>query len=170
MKTFVTGVAEEPFFPEQDLDEDNARLLAVMLADKRILEPYHQMAESVSRLFEVSHPAVRQSVRVVFDDVSREKAASFGAAVYEVISGLVIPRQRLHDSEHILRVNRFPIEHRDAIGDALVQSYDDFRHSMPNTVDVVESAAEANGTTQSTYAVLGAAVSRLFELQMGTIQ
>ncbi len=165
MVNLLIGLRHQPNFPREDLLEDNADVLEMLLSNLQIVEQGHVAAESASWLFTVGHPVasrVGKSIRA--ENIFH---IDIGIRMFEAISTLIsTPPERvapfaaertvieiLHGSDRETEVKNYGF---DAV-ETMVEE-------VPIASGVVRRAAERHCGHLTTYALLGAALIRQFEL------
>lgn len=95
----------QPNFPHEDLTDNNALLIELVLQNKSMFETFHQTAEASSALFRLSHRAIHASVRRAIEDINALPAYSMGMGTYEAISLLVQAPETFarYDESEIIR-------------------------------------------------------------------
>ena len=160
MNTFIGGITQQLDFPRRDLSDDNAQMLEVMLSNPHVLNIFHETAESVNAVYRVGHPIVKITIEQLYDS-QHAWAASVGTAVYEAIAALV--QKPTTDISPVMLEHLQSPDSTEALVYTLQSELQAFYRDMPNTAAVVESAS-SRVTADTTYAVLGAVVTRNFEL------
>lgn len=160
---FITGLHPEPEFPRRDIDPYNARMAAVLLSNPNMLQVFHDTAEAVWPPFGYSHPCVLEAVGTVCNN-QRARVANVGAAVYEALHALVQPTPEVSSSSALVTAMSFAKQSVEAIEADLLAANEAFYSQLPNATEVITEAAYPLVDSDTSYAVLGAAVSRWLEL------
>lgn len=167
MTEIITGLSPQPRFPREDLTDENASLLELMMANHELLERSHTAVEQLSYLFQVGHKSIRSRASHLFDDTDRIAALDHGITSFEAITAMVDGSSMVSD---IIPVHNqaLRIMHMDEteLGSHIDQALDDFRQQTPRTAEVVRASSSRFHGPLTTYALLGAAMSRHFELSI----
>jgi len=171
MTELITGITSQPNFPREDLTPENADVLELLMANEQILDTSHEAVERMSWIFRVGHPSILHSAKKVHDDTSRLSAINHGVKSFEAITAMVGGEMAIADI--------FPT-HREAsrllhlepnlTGNYLDEAMEDFQQETPHTAEVVRSSTARFHGPLVTYAILGAAMSRKFELSVVEIE
>ena len=169
MGELITGIMPQPNFPTEDLSEDNAGLLELMMANRDLLMRSHDTVEQLSYLFLVGHKSINTTVKHVFDDDHYLEALDHGIATFEAITAMVDGHALVSD---IIPVHNqaLTLIHLDQheLDDHFDASLAEFRQQNPRTAEVVRSSSARFHGHLTTYALLGAAMSRKFELSIAS--
>ncbi|AHB42746.1 hypothetical protein RAAC3_TM7C00001G0909 [Candidatus Saccharibacteria bacterium RAAC3_TM7_1] len=163
--SIITGLELQPRFPHEDLSDTNADLLELMLANPDVVHQGHLQGERFSWAFRVGHPAaVRGSGRIYENDLHIE-AIDHGVASFEAMAMLV----GAEISEDEFTVNANAVALVSQLKEFKLQHYldfalDSFREDTPRAVEVVNLASRRFYGALTSYALLGAAIARQFEL------
>jgi hypothetical protein len=167
MTEIITGITHQPNFPNEDLSESNADMLELMLANKELLQLSHEAVEQLSWIFRVGHPSIVFSASHIFDEDERLAALNHGVVSFEAITAMVggnamdsdlFPTNR--EASRLLQLK--PTRLSNYFDEAL----EDFRGYTPRTAEVVRASSARFHGALTTYALLGAAMSRKFELSV----
>jgi len=167
MKELIIGITPQPNFPVEDLSEDNAELLELMMANRDLLTRSHDTVEQLSYLFLVGHKSINTTVEHIFDDNHYLEALDHGITTFEAITALVDGHALVSD---IIPIHNqaLTLIHLDQheLDDHFDSSLTEFRQQTPRTAEVVRSSSARFHGHLTTYALLGAAMSRKFELSV----
>lgn len=165
MSELITGITPQEDFPRVDLSEENAELLELMLANLELVNSGHEMGEGVSWMFRVGHPAVVVGLGRIYDKPELLEAIDHGVKVYEAASSFVTEPsvsdewKVIHGGAGLMRIlslNELDEYASVAMGEMTEQ--------MPRTKELVSVSSKRFYAHLARYAVLGAAMSRRFEL------
>ena len=158
----ISPLTPQPEFPAVDLTEDNARMLAGMLANELQVQGFHNASESGVPLFRKLHPIVSERLPNDCMAASQAQAMSHGMTVFEAINAAVnsiIPSKADITALHIAllspEVNKYftdKFEASDARERLLVD--------MPRAAEVIDEASSRFYAGLGDYAVVGASVER----------
>lgn len=169
MTELLTGIAPQPEFPQVDLSDDNADLLEFMMANDDILARSHRAVELVSWIFRVGHVTILHGAAKRHDAAERLAAVDRGIKTFESITALVGGVMSMSDT---LQVNNQSARLIKTDGVELdnyfESSIDAFDQQMPRTAEVVRTSSSRFVGPLCSYALLGAAMSRKFELDCVT--
>lgn len=167
MGELITGIMRQPNFPVEDLSEDNADLLELMMANRELLQRSHDAVESLSYLFFVGHKSINVTAKHVFDDEQCLEALDHGIATFEAITAMVDGHSMTSDSIP-LHAQALRLIHLDRyeLDDQFDQSLTEFREQTPRTAEVIRNSSTRFYGHLTAYALLGAAMSRKFELSV----
>lgn len=167
MSELITGISHQPNFPREDLTVENADLLELMMANLEILKTSHEAVEQLSWIFRVGHPTIVFSAAKIHDEDNRLSALNHGVTSFEAITAMVGGESMNADIQTTnSEANRLLNLEPTHIGDYIDEAVDDFRHNTPHTAEVIRSSAARFHGHLTTYAILGAAMSRKFELSI----
>lgn len=161
----VIGIVPQEAFPRQDLTKANAAMLALMLSNAEFLGLGHERAESLARLYQMGHAAMRIASQQL-PEGDQASALDHGITIYEALAALVRPASVPGGNVITLSQNAGAIQLMPSgeLYDLIEQAEAAFRAETPNTRVVVSEAAERFYPHQVHYAVCGAALARQFEL------
>lgn len=167
--SLLRGIESQPNFPREDLTDDNADLLELMLQNEDVLLRGHWAAEEAAWLYNYAHPAARQAGGRLAAVEPHLSAFSHGVAAYEAIAALVQATPAEQTAESLLVVKANALTLRSHLGEAALFSYVDgaseqFKAEMPRTAKVVEESGRRLQCDVAGYAIIGAGVARQFEL------
>ncbi len=164
MRELITGIMHQPNFPVEDLSEENAELLELMMANLELLVRSHMAIEQVSYMFVISHKSINTAVKNTFDDTRSLEALNYGVTAFEAITAMVDGHAMVSDSiplhNQALRLVHFDPHELD---DHIDRSLAEFQEQVPRTAEVVRASATRFHGHLTSYALLGAALSRRFE-------
>lgn len=164
--TIITGIEHQPHFPHEDLSGTNASMMELLLQNTDMVENGHVATESVSWIHKVGHPTVVRSTGSIYSEHEQQQAINHGIKLFETMLMLVgAPAERTapfavertsimllkKKTSEELRLHTFNV-------------VDDIRMNAPNTSEVVRLAAMRRHEYLTHYSLLGAAMSRQFEL------
>lgn len=161
----IIGVESQPQFPVEDISDNNASMLELMLANNDIVQMGHIEVEKIAWVFRVGHPAVVRSLGRIYDESERLNAIDHGVAVFEAASSLLCNAPS--GEESVVNTNAVALVRgfsERKLSDYVDTAYQDFVTSLPNTRDIVASSSERFYPERGNYAVLGAALVRQFQL------
>lgn len=154
-------------FPREDLTDENADLLSILLQNYDAFTRAHTAAEELSILYRVGHGVLAAAARPHIIQ-HESNALSHGIGVYEAVSALVSPAERAYRNTMLAR------PHVEMAYLAINENFDRetgnlvalFKYHRPNTSRVVEETADRFHGGAVDYAVVGAALA--YRLDMGT--
>ena len=162
----VTGLQPQPEFPHEDLSEDNAQLLELILANELVLADGHGAAERVSVAYKVGHPAIwRAGLRAATLE-RRIEAVNHGVVVYESMAAMVQGEPVRYDA-FTVNTNACALAtglDEDGLFEYIDKAYQQFGLDMPRAAEVVEHCAERFYPHLGSSAIIGAGLARQFEL------
>ena len=161
----MTGLKAQPNFPREDLSDTNAEWLELMLANRQLLEQGHQASENVSWTFRVGHKALAKETVAVYDDDRQTEAINHGIVTFEAINVMVNSDYPFNDISGVNRTAHklLLLDERD-IPRRIDQAVDVFQVQTPRTAEVISRSSQRFYGSLTAYAILGAALSRQFEL------
>ena len=162
----VMGLQPQPEFPRQDLSEDNAQLLELMLANEMILADGHGAAERVSWAYKVGHPAIRRAGLRSAVLGHQIEAVNHGVMVYESMAAMLQAAPTRCDT-FTVNTNACALVtglDDDGLFDYIDKAYQQFGVDMPLAAEVVENCSERFYPHLGNCAVIGAGLARQFEL------
>ncbi len=162
----ITGIELQPEFPKEDLSENNALLLELLLANQPMLQAAHTAIKEVSWISRVGHPTINRCANNLYEDSTQEEAIDHGIVGYEAIHSLVVPTiERVHsfatERQSIRLLRDFDIEE---LRNHALDTADDFTNTLPRTSVTIERMSKRFIGNMTHYALLGAALARRFEL------
>lgn len=165
----LLGLESQPNFPHEDLTDDNAAMLELLLQNEAVLLEGHKTAEAAAWVYGKAHPALRQAGERLEAVEPHLAAFSHGIAAYETVAALVQAKPVPWSGENLLVVESKALEVRTGLGESALLGYMDdaseqFKAEMPNTVEVVQESAKRLQLDVAGYAIIGAGVARQFEL------
>lgn len=168
--TSAVQLEPQPDFPNVDLTQQNADALELLLANKELLASFHVAAERSAWKFRVGHPAVRACVKHVYQSGPRLKAAEHGIVLYEAIAGLLNSASAGLAAEppanaEALRISRMP---RTRAIDYMTSSVQHIR-GTPLLHYTVQRISEKQHPHEASFAILGAAITRQFDLNVAMV-
>lgn len=167
MTEIVTGITHQPNFPREDLSESNADMLELMLANQELLQLSHEAVEQLSWIFKIGHRSIVYSAANIFDEDERLAAINHGVVSFEAIAAMV--GGNVMDS-NIIPTNREAVRllqlKTTRLSNYFDEALEDFRDRTPRTAEVVRASSARFHGPLTTYALLGAAMSRRFELDV----
>ena len=162
----ITGIEAQPNFPHEDLTDDNAAMLELLLSNLGVVTECHSMSESTSWVLKVGHLVVGQVAQKVLERDGRLEALDHGAVAYEALSMLL-------STEPVKTTDLFAVHSQvgawttadttKAIG-FQQEAVESFQRDLPKTKEVIASSAARFFPHFTSYALLGAAMTRQFEL------
>lgn len=165
--SFLTGFEAQPNFPKEDLTDNNAAMLELMLSNREMSEDLHVFSEKTILLYRVGHKVINHITEKSLDQSNLMRAVSHGTAVYESISAMVtaskdITPRKIQIIESLITVlgDEKPMELVVYQQEATAT----FCTELENTKDVITTASARLFPHPTDYAVLGAAMARQFEL------
>ncbi len=166
MVELLTGLSAQPEFPNQDLTDNNAAMLELLLSNQDIVTESHQASERISWVFKVGHKVVSAVTGTVLDHDSRYNALDHGASLYEAMSLLLAAVPTRTSELFSVQTQAAAWMHADItqLADYQEKAYAIFTSNLPKTKEVVVSAAMRYYPQLTSYAVLGAAMAHQFEL------
>lgn len=166
MSQFAINLLPQPEFPKQDLTQENAALLGLLLQNGDFRRDFHQAAEHNFKLYSVAHLALITTSRRELDETVA-KGINIGTTTYESIAAAVrpgsvdYPEQAILEQTGALSLYR----HKNQIIDLFVNARDEFIEAQPRTVDVILEVTGRYNRSLGESAIAGAAVTRQMELQ-----
>lgn len=161
----VTGIQPQEAFPYEDLSQDNAELLALLLSNRDILDSGHRQAESSVLLYRIGHRALRV-VGVQLAQDTRAQAFDHGVVAYETISALVRPVAPEYNKLAVgEKTMVLAVADRDSLIGFLQEAEANFGTDQQNTRDVIQESTQRFHPQFASYAVSGAAFAWQFEVE-----
>jgi hypothetical protein len=164
MTELLTGIVLQPNFPGEDLTDDNADMLELLMANLRVLDTYHRLIEQESFAFAVGHNALVGMLKQNYDNKGFIDAFSHGITVFEAITATVGGEIMRSDIQDIMsragEVSRFSGNQITDYHDGAVE---DFTKDMPRTANTIVASTSRFHGPLTTYALIGAASSWRFE-------
>lgn len=155
----------QPRFPYDDLTDDNAELLGLLLGNAEWVASGHLAAENARPVFRIGHQSIiRASHRLDYDD-SQGVAFDKGISMFEAMSAMVNPTPpgtsafKMSDISGALTA----VYDAEEVRQYFMDAYDCFRHENPLAAEVVRTASRLSAA-MAERAVLAAAISRHFEI------
>jgi hypothetical protein len=155
----------QPRFPYDDLTESNAEFLQLILANDEIASRGHAEAENARSVFKIGHQILLRAGQRLDYESSQGEAMDKGTAMFEVMSAMVnvAPAASSQFKVRDIGAALEGVFDEEWVRNYFIDSYDCFRHENPLAADVVRSASRLS-SSMAEYAVLGAAISRHFEI------
>jgi hypothetical protein len=167
MTELITGISPQPNFPHEDLTDTNADLLELMIANQDIRASSHAAVERLSWMFRIGHPTILFSAGHIYDEDERLAAINHGVVSFEAITAMVGGNAAVSD---MIPTNREAsrLLHMETTGlsNYFDEAVDELQTKIPRTAEVVRSSAARLNRALTTYALLGAAMSRKFEMSV----
>lgn len=165
MTEIITGISSQTNFPFEDLDENNAAILELMISNIDIVNQSHKLADSISLAFRIGHMAILSATQKNFDKERAMKAIDHGVASFESISAIIGAAPTNKDTLSINRQATLLLMLKGLdLENYLDENLEGFRREMPLTTEVVSTSAARFYGHMTEYAVLGAALSRKFDI------
>jgi hypothetical protein len=164
----ITGLTTQEVFPREDLTEDNAALLELVLSNEQLRAEGHVLAVQSVWAYQIGHRAIMAAGRQLDDfDAARRRAFAGGIITYEATSAYV----RLVPPDYDRRAVRTAAAEMSMADRAeffayLEEADGHFRAHLPNTLAVVQGAVELTSMHLTEYAIHGAALACQLELQV----
>lgn len=167
MTKLLGGIESQPRFPQEDLTEDNAAVLELMLANRELAQMGHSEGEQFVPAFQLLHPAALRGTARVHDDPTRLEALDHGVASFETLCMLLAANVAAHPRVAAVVAARFAGQGTavTSVERYLYQSLETMRVEMPRTTEVVLSSSQRFFGYFTEYALLGAALTRQMELE-----
>lgn len=157
-------------FPFEDLKECNAGSLAVTLANCALVDTTHIGAEGMRWLFRVGHPTLARLAHTRYeDDTTMITPLSHGIAMMEACSVLVAAEGMEDSGQVTLMAGGLLTLTPDQIARYFDEAFEQFRDKMPRACEVIKEGAEYQFGHLAERALLGAALTWRFELDVKTI-
>ena len=165
MNKLLVGVEAQPRFPHEDLTEDNAAMLELLLANREIAQIGHTEGERLVPAFGYIHPAMVKGAIRVYDGATRIEAVDHGVATFETMCMMTASITQIDSAEAARNSMLFAAAFDDAqVGLYMADSLDTFRGQLPRTSEVIKLASYRFFGPLTEYALLGAAITRRIEL------
>ncbi len=160
------GIATQPDFPKEDLTEENAALLELLLSNEMLVAESHATSEQMSWVFKVGHKVVNKVSGSVLDHDNRFEALDHGAAVYEAMSLLLAAVPTRADGTFVVQAQAAAWLRADSnkLIDYQEEAYAAFNNNLPRAKEVVGGVCSRFYPRLTNYAILGAAMAHQFEL------
>lgn len=154
----------QPNFPNEDLSEESALYLGLMMQNQEALNFQHNIAENSSFLYRFGHPALVSTMNSCFAEISQVKAFEHGIATYESIGAYATLQFERpgHNEAAVLTYMNVPTVSFDPII-KLSEVTDQFVNKMPHTKAVILEAASRFFPYHINYAIGGAAMAYYLE-------
>ena len=164
--SIITGIEAQPNFPREDLTDDNAAILELLLSNRELVGESHAISEKTSWVFKVGHRVVNAVAAGILERDGRLEAVNHGTTVYEALSALLAAAPTRTSELFAVEMQAATWTQADATRAVTYQqeAYAAFHQELPRTKEVVESAAGRFYPHLTSYALLGAAMARQFEL------
>lgn len=155
----------QPRFPYDDLTENNAEFLQLILANDELMSRGHVAAEDIRPVFKVGHRSILSAGQRLDYETSQGEALDKGSAMFEAMSAMV---NLTPSASSAFKMRDIGAALEGAFDESWVRgyfldAYDCFRNENPLAAEVVRSASRLS-SSMAEYAVLGAAISRHFEI------
>jgi hypothetical protein len=164
--SIITGIEAQPNFPREDLTDDNAAILELLLSNRDLVGESHAISEQTSWVFRVGHRVVNTVAAGVLERDGRLEAVNHGTTVYEAMSALLTAAPT--DTNELFAVEKQAAAWTEADTTNAVtyqqEAYAAFHQDLPRAKEVVEAAASRFYPHFTGYALLGAAMARQFEI------
>lgn len=162
----IPGLEPQPSFPKKDITDKNAGMLELLLANEEIVLIGHEASEKLSWVFKVGHPAIVRGAGRIHDDSRKLAAVDRGVAIFETATTMLTSNPPDMDwstvnTNGVALATAFNSRNLEAYADTAMHN---FTENMPLTREVVEKSAARFFPYFTTYAALGAALARQFEL------
>jgi hypothetical protein len=162
--SLIVGLEHQPAFPHEDLTEDNADMLELLLQNLEFVENGHQRTEEVSWAYKVEHPAVMKVSKVAYQSTDSQRAIDHGIKIFESIVSMVSTPP---DHLAILAAERAYAglilgKDTEDLRNYSMNTVNEMREQFPITSETVRLAARRQCGRLTEYALLGAAMSRQF--------
>lgn len=162
--SLLVGLEAQPAFPHEDLTDDNAAMLELMLANKPLVDQAHLTAESIAWLYRVAHPTIAQLSPRMYEEDERLRAIDHGVAMYEAIGMFVCSSTEADMFAINSLAAKLLVERATIIEDFAAKAIETMREETPRVSHVVSESAKRFYAPRQNYSVLGAALARQFEL------
>lgn len=165
MTELIAGLTPQTDFPRVDLSEDNADMLELLMANVGIVQEQHDAIENLSWIFRVGHVAILHSAGRVYENDDRLVAVNHGVAMFEAITAMVDGIAAVSDPTPVNnQASRLIQLDGRGVDDYFESSLESFKSDTPRTAEVVRTSSSRFHGPLVSYALLGAAMSRRFEL------
>jgi hypothetical protein len=157
---------ETPEFPLQDLSEDNADVLELMLANAEIVTQGHVYAEKTSWVYRAGHPVLLVALKSLFDDREHIHALDHGIRSYEATAWLT---KSITEHCDMFTINAHACTLASQLGETGLSAHIDhavqkFTTELPRTAHVIAQSSARFYPALSQFAVAGAALTRQFAI------
>lgn len=162
----ITGIEAQPQFPHEDLTDDNAMILELLLANRDLVDASHVISEKTSWVFKVGHRVVSRVAAGVLEQDERFNALDHGTTVFEAMASLLTAAPTR--TSEFFAVEAQASAWTEADANKLIsyqqEAVEAFHRDLPRAKEVVASATSRFYPHLTNYALLGAAMARQFEL------
>jgi hypothetical protein len=166
----ITGLESQTAFPHKDISGKNAGMLSVLLSNREVVDEAHVQVSANVRLYQLSHPAVRDAGRRFEHIASREAAFELGIKAYEVMALFLQPQLPQYNFEDaVAQTSWLALSDLSDVANYIQTACERFRTEQANVCEVVTDATERFYQGMGDYAIYGAAVARQFELDMAAM-
>lgn len=162
---------EQHNFPFEDISDDNAAVLEVLVSDWNTVERAHEISESNVFLYKIAHQALKNIGNGNDFSLAGHAAFSHGAAIYETIATYL--RHDTQVNHNYFSVIKHTSDLLDLANDGkraateFIDARDRFKSEQPNVFEVVKSASSMNGLQMpEDYLAIGAAIERQLEIEI----
>lgn len=167
MIDILEKVEPQPLFPREDLTENNANLLSLVLANLAINSECHEKAELIYPLLAQTHLPLMQASYNQYGQGAVLLAIDHGIQTFEALTFCVRAKHE-ELNNFVLRKNSAVMLANSSTSAQTVNNYflkihEEFAVQMPNTAEVIIESA-GRFTNKSDYVRLGSAIARQFEL------
>lgn len=164
---FVT-LESQSDFPREDVTENNADMLELLLLHDATIELSHISAEKISYLYRLGHKTLVITAEPHFDDSQRSAAFSQGIKTFEAIAALIRPDFDISKHGNKPHIDSEIIGTRQHLTDEFMGTVehvrDQFTSELPRTKTLIGQSATRFCRNYQDYAITGAAVARWLEL------
>lgn len=167
MNRLVTGIENNPDYPQQDINSETADLLSMMLQNYEITTDMHMAAEQAVAFYSQSHHTINILARRLGKE-TLEEGLHMGATTFEAISSMVRPISPKPASLMTPDILRTYLPKGGIIPtiELLEHAMDEFVKYCPNTSYVVSEVAMRRAKALAAPALMAAGISRQIELEI----
>lgn len=158
----LTGIGAQPNFPAEDLTDENASVLELLLGNSLVVQQGHDQAERHNWVFRIGHPTAVRSAQRLYDG-SYIDAVEHGVAVFEAMNVAVVGMHAAQTDVFKVNSNAYDLlagfsdgRLRNETIDALQQ----FMEDLPRTAEVIASTSRRYVGPLTDYALLGASIEQ----------
>jgi hypothetical protein len=164
--SLITGIEAQPNFPKEDLTDDNAAILELLLSNRDLVGESHVISEQTSWIFKVGHRVIATVASGILEKDDRLEALDHGTTIFEAMSGLLTATPVNSSALFAVETQAAAWTQADAAQSADYQqeAYEAFHRDLPKAEEVVTIAAARFYPHFTGYALIGAAMARQFEL------
>ena len=164
--SLIKGIEVQGNFPKEDISDDTAEILELLLQNRELVGTFHTSAELLRFLYRLGHKTMELTAQPHLDDEHRLRAFSYGIEAFETVGALVRPQAGAQATDEtatrqIMTVRKSLNRN---FAPVLTDARDRMKDELPRTTFVIAQSALRFYRQHTDYALSGAAIAREVEV------